>query len=79
MYNYLVREDSDWNVIYGVITFFEEEDFNRAVAAIRRKKEQWYNEDYYDWNYDDLLMELVNLGIGFNFRKLTSETECLLV
>jgi hypothetical protein len=41
MYNYLVREDSDWNVIYGVITFFEEEDFNRAVAAIRHKKEQW--------------------------------------
>ena len=78
-YNYLVREDSDWNVIYGVITFYEEEDFNKAIALIRQMKEKWYNEEYYDWNYDDLLESLVDFGIGFTFHKLTSDTQCLLV
>lgn len=78
-YNYLVREDSDWNVIYGVITFYEEEDFNKAIVLIRQMKEQWYNEEYYDWNYDDLLEGLVDFGIGFTFHKLTSDTQCLLV
>ena len=78
-YNYLVREDSDWDVIYGVITFYEEEDFNKAIVLIRQMKEQWYNEEYYDWNYDDLLEGLVDFGIGFTFHKLTSDTQCLLV